>query len=72
MMPLYDFILQAETCQILSLVEHPRWSPSVAIVTRMVRIVTKTAKILIRMARKVIRIVELVTRIDRIVTKIVK
>ena len=65
-------ILQAETCQILSLAEHPRWSPSVAIVTRMGRIVTKIVKILIRMARKVTRVGKLVTRIDRIVTKIVK
>ena len=29
--PLCGFILQAETCQILSLAENPRWSPSVAI-----------------------------------------
>ena len=29
--PLCDSILQAETCQILSLAENPRWSPSVAI-----------------------------------------
>ena len=70
--PLRGSILQAETCQILSLAEHPRWSPSVAIVTRMGRIVTKIVKILIRMARKVTRVGKLVTRIDRIVTKIVK
>ena len=30
--PLRGSILQAETCQILSLAENPRWSPSVAIV----------------------------------------
>ena len=29
--PLRGPILQAETCQILSLAENPRWSPSVAI-----------------------------------------
>ena len=29
--PLRGCILQAETCQILSLAENPRWSPSVAI-----------------------------------------
>ena len=29
--PLRGSILQAETCQILSLSENPRWSPSVAI-----------------------------------------
>ena len=29
--PLHGSILQAETCQILSLAENPRWSPSVAI-----------------------------------------
>ena len=29
--PLRGSILQAETCQILSLAENPRWSPSVAI-----------------------------------------
>ena len=28
--PLCGSILQAETCQILSLAENPRWSPSVA------------------------------------------
>ena len=28
--PLPDSILQAETCQMLSLAENPRWSPSVA------------------------------------------
>ena len=31
MIPLRGFILQVETCQILSLAENPRWSPSVAI-----------------------------------------
>ena len=31
--PLCGSILQAETCQILSLAENPRWSPSVAIAT---------------------------------------
>ena len=30
--PLRGSILQAETCQILSLAENPRWSPSVAII----------------------------------------
>ena len=29
--PLRGSILQAETCQILSLADNPRWSPSVAI-----------------------------------------
>ena len=29
--PIRSSILQAETCQILSLAENPRWSPSVAI-----------------------------------------
>ena len=29
--PLRGSILQADTCQILSLAENPRWSPSVAI-----------------------------------------
>jgi len=31
--PLRGSILQAETCQILSLAENPRWSPSVAKIT---------------------------------------
>ena len=31
LVPLRGSILQAETCQILSLAENPRWSPSVAI-----------------------------------------
>ena len=31
-MPLCGSILQAESCQILSLAENPRWSPSVAII----------------------------------------
>ena len=29
---LFGSILKAETCQILSLAENPRWSPSVAII----------------------------------------
>ena len=40
--PLRGFILQAETCQILSLAENPRWSPSVAIKTFYVRKFLKT------------------------------
>ena len=34
--PLCGSILQAETCQILSLAENPGWSPSVAISSRMI------------------------------------
>ena len=36
--PLRGSILQAETCQILSLAENPRWSPSVAISRKQVEV----------------------------------
>ena len=40
--PLRGSILQAETCQILSLTENPRWSPSVAIMFSLTCIYPRT------------------------------
>ena len=53
--PLRGSILQAETCQILSLAENPRWSPSVAInamkrMNRTIRIVLSSVKAHARIA----------------------
>ena len=47
LVPLCGSILQAETCQILSLAENPKWSPSVAIPQKCYILITNRIFILI-------------------------